>query len=222
MSNRIAVFAASVPLMLTAAGAFGRDFQTPSTDRAQQTQPQLSRAAQAVREKVASTGGDRISNLWLYPTGDDHTVFAQYTVTSERPSSKAAAAQMHLELLQLQGDRVVEERDFMRIGDDNTRRAEQVNGERDWSASIGNGHTTSSTAKTSVSSEGSPASPHWTALIGSGQAGDGSESHGSTQRLEVANNAHESPAARAHWTSKIGTARAFDSNTNTRNGKSPS
>jgi len=217
MRNKIAVLAASVPLMLTAAGAFARDFQTPTTDRAQQTQAQLSRAAHAVHDKLASTAGDRISNLWLYPTGDDHTFFAQYTVTSERTSSEGAAAQVHLELLQMQGDRVVEERDLTRIGDEDALRAQQTSGGRDWSASIGNGHTTSSTPEASAPSVGSPASAHWSASIGTGQARDES-----AQRLEVTGNATGSNVAHAHWTSKIGTAHAVDSNTNTQNGKSPS
>src|SRR5262249_49708020 len=96
MSNKIATFVASVPLMLSAAGAFGSEvqFHTPTTERAQQTQLQLSRAAHAVHDRVASTAGDRISNLWLYPTGDDHTVFAQYTVTSERTPGQGAATQV--------------------------------------------------------------------------------------------------------------------------------
>jgi hypothetical protein len=219
MRNKIAVLAASVPLMLTAAGAFGSDleFHTPTTDRAQQTQLQLSRAAHAVHDKMARSAGDRISNLWLYPTGDDHTVFAQYTLTRERTSSKGAAAEVHLELLQMQGDRVVEERDLTRIVDNSASDARQPSNGHDWSASIGNGHTTSSTAEISARSVGSPGSAHWSALIGSGQARDES-----AQRMEIAGNATGSPAARAHWTSKIGTAHAFDSNTNTQSGKSPS
>jgi len=216
MRNKIAVLAASVPLMLSAAGAFASDFQTPTTDRAQQMQPLLSRAAHAVRERVASTGGEGISNLWLYPTADDHTVFAQYVVTSERTSSKDTA-QVHLEILQVQGDRVVEERDLTRIGDDSALRTQQASGGRDWSASIGNGHTTSSTPEASAPSVGSPASAHWSASIGTGQARDES-----AQRLEVTGNATGSNVAHAHWTSKIGTAHAVDSNTNTQNGKSPS
>src|SRR5690242_6778210 len=109
----------------------------------------LSRAAQAVHDKLESTTAERISNLWLFPTGDEHTVFAQYTVTTKQTSSKAAATQVHLEILQMEGDRVVEERDLARIGDDSALRAHRVGGARDWSASIGNGHTASSTAETS-------------------------------------------------------------------------
>src|SRR5690242_337316 len=111
MSNKIAVFAASIPLMVSAAGAFAGDFQTPTTDRAQQTRPLLNRAAHAVQDKVSRTGGGHISNLWVYPTGDEHTVFAQYTVTTKQTSSDAAAAQVHLELLKMKGNRVVEHHD---------------------------------------------------------------------------------------------------------------
>lgn len=220
MRNKIAILSASVPLMLSVAGAFGGElqFQAPTTDRAQQTQPLLSRAAQAVHDKVARTADDRISNLWVFPTGDEHAVFAQYIVTTKQTSSKAAEAQVHLELLQIEGDRVVEERDLTHIGGDSALLAQQATGGRDWSAAIGNGHTTSSTSETSARSVGSPAaSAHWTALIGSGHGSDES-----TQHVKVAGNVTGSQPASAHWTSKIGTARAGDSNTSTRNGKSPS
>jgi len=218
MRNKIAVFSAFVPLMMSAAGAFGSElqFRTPTTDRAQQTQPLLSRAAHAVHDKMSSAAGDRISNLWIFPTGDEHTVFAQYIVTKQT-SLKVEAGQVHLELLKMQGDRVVEERDLTRIGDDSALPAHQTSGGRDWSASIGNGHTASTTAETSALSAGSPASAHWSALIGSGQGSDESARH-----LRVAGDVTGSQAARPHWTSKIGTARAADSNTSTQNGRSSS
>ena len=219
MRNKIAILSASVPLMLSVAGAFGSElqFQTPTTDRAQQTQPLLGRAAQAVHDKVSRSTDDSISNLWLFPTGDEHAVFAQYTVTTKRTASKSAEARVHLEVLQLEGDRVVEERDLTHIGGDSVLRAQQATGGRDWSAAIGNGHTTSSTSQISAQSAGSPASAHWSALIGSGHGSDES-----TQRVKVAGNVTGSQPASAHWTSKIGTARAADSNTSTQNGKSAS
>jgi hypothetical protein len=120
MRNKIAVFVASIPLLLSAAGAFGGElqFQTPKTDRAQQARPLLSRAAHAVHDKMSSTAGSRISNLWIFPTGDEHTVFAQYIVTPKQASSKLAASEVHLELLKMQGDRVVEAHDLTHIGAD--------------------------------------------------------------------------------------------------------
>jgi hypothetical protein len=128
MRNKLATFAASVPLMLAAAGASGSDlqFQTPTTDRAHETQSLLNLAAHALQDRVAVTAGGRISNLWLFPTGDDHTVFAQYTVTTEQTVSKGTASQVHLELLQIQDDRIVAERDLTRIGDENTLSAQQA------------------------------------------------------------------------------------------------
>jgi hypothetical protein len=116
----------------------------------------------------------------------------------------------------LDGDRIVEQRDLMHGAEDSAWRAEQSNGGRDWSASLGNGHTTSTT-QTSATSVGSPASAHWSASIGTGQVRDES-----TQRRQIASKVLESQAPRAHWTSKIGTARAADSSTSTKTGKSPS
>jgi hypothetical protein len=125
MSNKIAVVAASLPLLLGAAGAFAGDFQTPTTERAQQTQTLLNRAAHVIYAK--STASDSISNLWVFPTGDEHTVFAQYIVTTKEASTNVPTSQVHLEILKLQGDRVVEEHDLTRITDDRTLNAQQIN-----------------------------------------------------------------------------------------------
>jgi hypothetical protein len=122
MSNKIAAVAASIPLMLTAAGAFAGDFQTPTTERAQQTQVLLNQAAHAIYDK--STATDRISSLWVFPTGDDHTVFAQYVVTTKDTSSKVPTSEVHLEILKIQGDQVVEEHDLTRITNDRTLNAQ--------------------------------------------------------------------------------------------------
>ena len=86
-------------------------------------------------------------------------------------------------------------------------------GEVNWSAKIGTGHTSSGRYFALPRAPGVPASPHWTASIGTGQA---------------ANAANESPrgpaklarasvftSTGAHWTSKIGTGRASGSNAET-------
>jgi hypothetical protein len=129
MRNKLATFAASVPLMLAAAGASGGDllqYQTPTTDRAHETQSLLNLAAHAVHDRLGVTAGGRVSNLWVFPTGDDHAVFVQYTVTTEQTTSKGAASQVHLELLRIQDDRIVEERDLTRSGYENTLSAQQA------------------------------------------------------------------------------------------------
>lgn len=218
MTNKIAI-AALVPLILGAAGAFGGElhFQTPMTDRAKEMRPLLSRAAYAVHDRMSGTAGDPISDLWIFPTADNHTVFVQYVVTSNETSPYLAAPQVHVELLEVQSDQVVEELDLSSTADNSALGAQQVGAERDWSASIGNGHTTDSRTQTSALAIGSPAAAHWSALIGSGQISDES-----AQRARVTSKETASPTAHAHWTAKIGTARATDSSTNPRNGRSAS
>jgi hypothetical protein len=116
MRSKIAIAAAAVaaPLILTAAGAFtgGPQFQTPTTDRAQETRSLLVRAARAINAEAPRTGKEHISNLWVYPTADDDMVFAQYVVTTN--DGTAASSQPHLELLQIKGERIVRERDLTR------------------------------------------------------------------------------------------------------------
>jgi len=105
-------------LVLAAAGASGSDleYQTPTTNRAHETQSLLNVAGHAVQDRVAVASGGGVSNLWLFPTGDDHTVFAQYTV----------ASRVHLELLEIRDNRIVAERDLTRSVDENTLSAQQA------------------------------------------------------------------------------------------------
>ncbi len=214
MRTKIAsIAAASIPLILGAAGAFASEpqFRRPTTDRAQPTQPLLARAARAVKAEAPRLGD--VSNLWLYPTADEDTVFAQYVATAKKAS--VTVAEHHFELLKLKGDRIVEQRELTRVGDTVALEAKRSGGHRDWSASIGNGHTTS-TFVTSPSARqvGSPASPHWSASIGTGQIiGDSNRGQYATTGVP------SSRAPNVHWTSKIGTAHAAEPNSGVANGK---
>jgi hypothetical protein len=147
MRNKIAtITAVSVPLILSAAGALAGDlqFQTPTTDRAQQTQTLLGRAAHAVNAGATRAGEVHISNLWVFPTADENTVFAQYTVTTNR--SNAAASEEHLELLRMKGDRIVEQRDLTHATGSQTASAH-------WTSKIGTARAAdSSTSATPIAS----------------------------------------------------------------------
>jgi hypothetical protein len=213
MRNKVAgTIAASIPLLLNAAGAFAGDlqFHTPATSRAEQTQTLLSRAAHAFKVRHHRTDAEHISDLWLFPTADDDTFFVQYVVTKEEDGSTAAAPRVHLELLTMNGERIVGERDSSRasaLGSLDTRGGD---GSRDWTASIGTGHAASpvgwSAAQSSPATQGVPTYPHWSASIGTGHVSDDSVQH-----QESANAAAAALAPSAHWTSRIGTGHAVDS-----------
>jgi len=216
MRNKIAIFAAvSAPLILGATGALASQpqFQTPTTDRAQHTQTLLSRAARAVSAGAAQTAEEHVSNLWLFPTAEEDTVFAQYIVTRDQ---SPPTSEEHLELVRMKGDQIVEQRDLTRATSDSTLRAKQTSSGRDWSASIGTGRA-ASTTETSPTSQGSPSSPHWSASIGTGHISDDS-----AQRLPAVAAVAGSQAPQAHWSSKIGTARAADPITSAHTRKSAS
>ena len=104
MKTKIAL---SLLLGATAAFAGEMPFHTPTTDRAQQTQQLLNSAAQAVRARE-----QHVSNLWVFPTAGPDTVFVQYEVNSNSPSAKAPAVEQHLEVLTLEGGRIVSRRDL--------------------------------------------------------------------------------------------------------------
>ena len=214
MRTRIGrVAAASLPLLLSAAGALASEsqFQTPATERAQQTQALLTRAAHAVSTRVTRTGGEHLADLWLFPTASTDTVFAQYVVSTNGSSLKSESAGPHFELLRMKGERIVEQRDLTHARDDSTTTAKRSSAVPDWSASIGTGHVTDGAKRPTVST-GSPSAPHWSASIGAGQALD------STRAADASAG---SPAS-AHWTAAIGTGhvstdpgRRYLANTNT-------
>jgi hypothetical protein len=192
-------------------------FQAPATDRARETRPLLTRAALALNAGgVPLRAGERVSNLWLFPTADEDTVFAQYTVSGAQTLPKIAASQGHLELIKLSGDRIVEQRDLTHAANDGAAYVKQPGGRLDETALIGTGHAMG-TPETSITTHGSPASPHWTASIGNGHTS--SDSHASAdavQHSEVSAKEGTSQAPSAHWTSKIGTGHAVDSSASPR------
>lgn len=120
MKHKIAgVAATSAALILSATGAFGDDshFRTPTTDRAQQTRALLSRAADAVIAGAPPTAEGHVANLWVFPTADEDTVFAQYVVTADHPSPNGGVSEEHFELLRLKGNQIVEKRDLTHAED---------------------------------------------------------------------------------------------------------
>lgn len=205
--------AASLPLLLSAPRASAGEvpFNVPVTASAQQARELLGRAAYALDAEVsarARADSDvRLSNLWLYPTNDVDTVFAHYTLTATDRASAGHSSAQHLAILTLRGNRIVSQQDLTAATAEGERTGEEVAARapdaRNWSATIGNGHTSNSSHLALVPSEAAPASPHWSASIGTGQAVQDSAHAPSTSVAAPA-------LAGAHWTSKIGTARASD------------
>jgi hypothetical protein len=185
--KRFSALLASVPLVISSASALAGEvqFNVPGTDRATQSAEILTRAAYALDDVVTREG--RLTNLWVFPTSDARTVFARYTLT-------AANATEHLALVELRAN--------------GTAKVQKLTGaERpaaDWSASIGNGHTSnSSTSPKAASEAGVPGPAHWTARIGTGRSAQSAEAK-PDEPVQV------SIAANGHWTAKVGTARASE------------
>jgi hypothetical protein len=219
VKSRIGIVVAATALLSVGAlkaSAGEPQFQAPATDRAQATRPLLTRAALALNAGVPLSAGERVSNLWLFPTADEDTVFVQYTVSGGQTLPKIAASQGHLELIKLSADRIVEQRDLTHAVNDGAAYAKRPGGRLDETALIGTGHAMG-TPETAVTTHGSPASPHWTASIGNGHTS--SDSHASAeavQQSEVSAKEETSQAPSAHWTSKIGTGHAVDSSASPR------
>ena len=179
-------------------------FNAPATERAQESAQLLHRAAYALQNAPSpslQSGNQKISDLWLFPTADADTVFAQYRLSSE--TGNATASTQHLSLLKLSGEQIIEFRELTDGRAASSSSAAQVTASKDWSAAIGTGHALRSDE--SALGVGTPGSPDWSAAIGTGHAADLAGS--STDTLLTA----AAPSnASVHWSAKFGTGRAFE------------
>jgi hypothetical protein len=201
--SRLTLTAAPLLLGTAAAVAGELPFQSPTTERAAQTQVLLAQAARAITAGAGLPAGQRISDLWVFPTSDEDTVFAQYVVRTEGQKA-GPAAEPHLAVVRMSGTRIAEQRDLNTDG--RILQARQPAGSLDWTARIGTGHATDG-ASVPAAVTGTTAAPHWSALIGTGHP-DGR----GTQTNVAGAHGLDGTTAHAHWTSKFGTAHAGDSN----------
>jgi len=83
--------------------------QTPGTYR---TVDGYSLLAEAEDTAVRASAMDRVSNVWIFPTGDANAVFVQYETTSDSTVFQGAEKKAHLVLLEMRGDRIAWMRSF--------------------------------------------------------------------------------------------------------------
>ena len=205
---RAALVATAVPLLLASLPLTAGElpFHAPDTARAQETAQLLHQAARALGDQPATSDlaaqDGHISNLWIFPTADADTVFAQYEVSS---NDEGGASTKHLTVLKVRGGRILERQELTDARAYSASDDHSPSATPHWSALIGTGHASSTEATTSA--HGVPASPNWTARIGTGTAA----SNASAQSNRPSSSTNRS-VADAHWTSRIGTGHASDSN----------
>jgi hypothetical protein len=207
---RATLAATAIPLLLTSLPLTAGElpFNAPDTARAQENAQLLHQAARALGDLPATStlaARDRhISKLWIFPTADADTVFAQYELSS---NEEGGASTKHLTVLQVRGDRILEQRELTDARAYSVSDDERPSATLHWSASIGTGHVFGTDATTS--SHGVPANAHWTSRIGTGAA---ASSVSATESKQPSSSKSQSSVADAHWTSKIGTGHATESN----------
>jgi len=204
-NTRATLAATAIPLLLTSLPLMAGElpFNAPATAQAKDSAPLLHQTAQALHDSPDAASGNHISNLWLFPTADGETVFARYNLTSA--SGAAASATEHLTVLTVRGNRIVESRELTSVP------AEVAGNEPTklhWTAFIGTGESVRQIAKPTHASEGTSASPDWTASIGSGTAASNTKVIDTKQTSSLGT---QTVAASADWTSRIGTGHAADS-----------
>jgi len=212
-SPRAALVATAIPLLLTslrvAAGEL--PFNAPTTEQAKESAPLLHDTARALYDSSSAAtlrlvGGQQISSLWLFPTADANTVFARYKLTSneERASGAGGSATEHLAVLTLRDSRIVDSRE---LTSPSPELLTPHSASLDRSATIGTGYAAH--ADVTSSSHGIPASPHWTASIGTGTGATSTTSTGAPKKR--LSSGTQPIVASPHWTSRIGRGDAFDS-----------
>lgn len=161
MKTQLAAPVAAILLLLGSAPLIAGElpFNAPSTQSARENTKLLHRAAHALYDSAPDA--TRIADLWLFPTNDANTVFAQYTL---KTNAFGVSSAEHLAVLTLQGDRIVGIRELTDVA---VGRPGDEAGSLDWTAMIGTGGTTKpGTGRASVAR--GPAD--WTAKIGTGSA----------------------------------------------------
>ena len=203
--SRTAVATAAIPLLLASltVSAGELPFNAPQTARAQESAQLLRETAQALSDQPAIAKDQHIANLWLFPTGDTNTVFAQYDLS---PNGQGGVTTRHLAVLKVSDHHIVEQTDLTDVSAYVASSNERPSATPHWSASIGTGHAAD--ANTTSSSQGVPATPHWTAKIGTGAA---ASSVNATESQQASSSTQKSAVADAHWTSRIGTGHAAES-----------
>lgn len=207
---------AAIPLLLAAlpVGAAELPFNAPQTALAQENSQLLHQAARALgalpTTATLASSGQHIANLWIFPTADTDTVFAQYQVTS---SQQGGPSTQYLTVLKVRDNRIVEQTDLTDARAYAASGQERPTATAHWTASIGTGRAASTQAASSSAaasdSHGVPATANWTARIGTGTA---ASSTAATQSKQVSASNGRHAVADAHWTSRIGTGHAADSN----------
>jgi len=187
-------------------------FNAPSTARAQESGQLLHQAAQALRDLQATSPlplqRRQISNLWLYPTADADTVFAQYDLNSSHENGPSAK---HLTVLTIRGNRILVRKELTEARTESVFDHGRPAAGPHWSAFIGTGHVSSADA--AISARGVPASPHWSARVGTGVS---AASASATESERPSSSNRPSAVVDAHWTSRIATGHVAASNARAR------
>ena len=200
---RATLVAAAVPLLLASLPLTAGElpFHAPDTARAQETVQLLHQAARALGDQPAASN---LSDLWIFPTDDADTVFAQYELSS---NEEGGGSTQHLTVLKVRGNRILEQTDLTDPRAYSASDEGAPSATPHWSALIGTGHASSTDATTSA--HGVPGTPNWTARIGTGTA---ASSVGATEGHQPSSSTNRSATADAHWTSRIGTGHVSESN----------
>lgn len=210
-TTHAALVAAAVPLLLSSLplAADELPFKAPDTARAQESTQLLHQAARALGNLPATSpllaGERRISNLWIFPTADDDTVFAQYDLSS---SKHGGSSEKHLTVLRVRGNRVLEQRELTGAAGSSVSGQDLPTAAPHWSAAIGTGHVFSPVA----TGHGVPAAVHWSARIGTGTAA----SNASATESQQPSSAKQPVVVDADWTSRIGTGHAAEAHVRAR------
>ena len=111
--NRFTALGAALVVAASTAVSAGSALQqrahVPHTLAATRAAGLLARAEHAF---AAHLGKQQVRNVWIFPTGDENTVFVKYDVAPGVASVAGAQIQSRLAMLEMQGDRIARVHSF--------------------------------------------------------------------------------------------------------------
>lgn len=113
--SRFSVYRAVIVAASSAAAAVswasGVETHAPSTAIAARSSDVMDRA---VRALVALEGESHITRVWVFPTGDENTVFVHYRTTTDVDAHEPGPTIEHLVMLEMSGERIAKLHDLTR------------------------------------------------------------------------------------------------------------
>ncbi len=112
LKSILPVLGAALTLLSARGLAADLSINVPDTPQARLASDLIGRVTAALVERL----GGGLSNVWIFPTGDPHTVFVQYSRAGTSTASATTVPVIHLALVVMNGDHIAQVHEFTDAG----------------------------------------------------------------------------------------------------------